>query len=64
VVSRGITSNVAAAVHLAAAGQADRPVCADETLAELPFIGDQVSRAGESHPRALAEPRLTEKETA
>jgi hypothetical protein len=25
-----------------------------ETLAELPFIGDQVSRAGESHPRALA----------
>jgi len=27
-----------------------------ETLAELPFIGDQVSRAGESHPRALAEP--------
>src|SRR5215471_4344275 len=23
-----------------------------ETLAELPFIGDQVSRAGESHPRA------------
>src|SRR5215469_15567468 len=27
-----------------------------ETLAELPFMGDQVSRAGESHPRALAEP--------
>jgi len=27
-----------------------------ETLAELPFIGDQVSRAGESHPCALAEP--------
>src|SRR5215467_6177115 len=25
-----------------------------ETLAELSFIGDQVSRAGESHPRALA----------
>jgi len=31
VVSRGITSNVAAAVHLAAAGQADRPVCAGHT---------------------------------
>jgi len=30
-VSRGITSNVAAAVHLAAAGQADRPVCAGHT---------------------------------
>jgi len=27
-----------------------------KTPAELPFIGDQVSRAGESHPRALAEP--------
>ena len=30
-VSRGITSNVAVAVHLAAAGQADRPVCAGHT---------------------------------
>ena len=31
VLSRDITSNVAAAVHLAAAGQADPPVCAGHT---------------------------------
>src|SRR5262249_44391576 len=31
VVSRGVTSNVAAAVHLAAAGQADRSFCAGHT---------------------------------
>ena len=30
-----------------------------ETRAELPFIGDQVSRPAESHRRALAEPYVT-----